>query len=72
MHHSLAGPNSLKPAHMSADARLNEVARILAAGVQRMREKSSSLSSDNGDSSLAILPTRSVSHLRRMKRLGER
>lgn len=72
MHHSLAGPSSLEPAHMSADARLTELARILAAGVLRMLEQSSSLSSDSGDSSLAILPTRSVSGLRRTKRLGER
>ena len=64
MHHCLAGPNSLPLAQMSADARLSEVGRILAAGVLRMREQSSSLSDRGGDSSLAIPPTRSVSRPR--------
>ncbi len=36
MHHSLAGPNSLAPTQMNADARLSELGRIIAAGVLRM------------------------------------
>lgn len=61
MHHSLAGPNSLSPEALSADARLSEIGRILAAGVLRLRAQSSGLSLNPGDSSLAILPTKSVS-----------
>lgn len=41
MHHSLAGPNSLPPDQMSADARLAELGRIIAAGILRLREQSS-------------------------------
>lgn len=70
MHHSLSGPNSLPPAQMSADARLSELGRILAAGVLRLRQKSSSISGDSGDSSLAILPTRSINRRSRPKRIG--
>lgn len=66
--HSVAGPNCISPAGMSADARLAELGRILAAGVLRMHNKSSSISADYGDSSLAILPAKSVSHLRAMAR----
>ncbi len=72
MHHSLSGPNNLPPPQMSADARLSELGRILAAGVLRLRRKSSSISDDSGDSSLAILPTRSVSRRPRAKRIGGR
>lgn len=72
MHHSLSGPNSLQPGQMSADARLSELGRILAAGVLRLRQKSSSISDDRGDSSLAILPTRSVSRRPQPKRIGGR
>lgn len=72
MHHSLSGPNSLPPDQMSADARLAELGRILAWGVLRLRQKSSSISADSGDSSLAILPTRSVSRRPRPKRIGGR
>ena len=72
MHNSLSGPNSLQPAQMSADARLSELGRILAAGVLRLRQKSSSILCDSGDSSLAILPTRSVSRPRAMAHIGGR
>lgn len=66
MHHSLAGPNSLSPAEMTVDARLSELGRILATGIQRMGDRSSAIFGGSGDSSLAILPTRSVSHPRTM------
>ena len=46
---------------MSSDARLSELGRIVAAGMLRMREQSSSLSAEGGDSLLAISPTKSVS-----------
>jgi len=57
---------------MTAEARLSELGRIVAAGVLRMREKSSPLSADRGDSSLAILPTKSVSRPGRKARNGGR
>ena len=62
--------NPFHPDHMSAEARLAELGRILAAGIQRMREQSSSISADSGDSSLAILPAKSVSRPRAMARNG--
>jgi hypothetical protein len=68
----LAGPNSLAPDQMTADARLAELGRIIAAGVLRMRAKSTPISADLGDSSLAILPTRSVSRPRPKARIGGR
>ena len=72
MHHSLAGLNSLAPAQMSADARLSEVGRILAAGVLRMCEQSSSISAHGGDSSLGSRASRSVSRPRAKARVGGR
>ena len=47
----VSGPNPLCPERMSAGARLEELARILAAGIIRLNAaKSSSLSADGGDS----------------------
>ena len=47
----ISGPNPLCPERMSADARLEEIARILAAGVIRLNgENASSLSAEGGDS----------------------
>jgi hypothetical protein len=57
---------------MSTEARLTELGRILAAGVLRMADKSSSISADRGDSSLAISPPKSVSRPRAMARNGGR
>lgn len=71
MHHSLTGPNSLSPATMTADARLSELGRIVAAGVLRLRHKSSSIPSASGDSSLAISPAKSVSRLRVRARMED-
>ena len=54
--------NTLHPDKMSADARLSEIGRILAAGLIRMtRPKSSALSANAGDSSLD-LPVRASGH----------
>jgi hypothetical protein len=48
-------PNALQPDKMSADARLSEIGRILAAGLIRMHSaKSSSLSANPGDSFLDL------------------
>ena len=47
----ISAPNPLCPDHMSADARLAEIGRILAAGIGRLNpKKSSGLSAQNGDS----------------------
>jgi len=65
-------PNPFHPDQMSAEARLAELGRILAAGIQRMREQSSSISADSGDSSLAIPASKSVSRPGRKARKGGR
>ena len=45
--------NALKPEHMTASERLDEVAYILAGGLQRLHARqSSALPADSGDSSL--------------------
>lgn len=65
-------PNPFHPDQMSAEARLAELGRILAAGIQRMREQSSSISADSGDSSLAIPTSKSVSRPGHKARKGGR
>jgi len=72
MQPSLYGPNAAPPCELSADARLAELGRIVAAGVLRMREQSSSISGHRGDSSLAIPATKSVSRPRAIARNGGR
>lgn len=62
--------NGIGPSTMTAEARIAELGRIVAAGVQRLREQSSSISAHGGDSSLAILPVKSVSRPRAMARNG--
>lgn len=62
--------NGIGPDLMSVDARLAELGRILAAGIQRLREQSSSISADSGDSSLAIPASKSVSRPRAKARNG--
>jgi len=56
MHTALSGPNPIPAERLSADARLDEVARILAIGLRRiLSEQSSSLSAESGESSFDIL-----------------
>lgn len=62
--------NGLDPVLMTVDARLAELGRIIAAGVLRLREQSSPLSTVSGDSSLAIPATKSVSRPRARARIG--
>ena len=53
----ISGPNPLCPERMSADARLEELGRILAAGVIRLNaENASSLSAEGGDSFVDFSP----------------
>ncbi len=64
--------NPFHPDQMSAEARLSELGRIVAAGVLRMRQQSSSISAAYADSSLAIPTTKSVSRPRAQARIGGR
>jgi hypothetical protein len=64
--------SGINPDQMSAEARLAELGRILAAGIQRLREQSSSISADSGDSSLAISASKSVSRPGHKARKGGR
>lgn len=64
--------SGINPDQMSAEARLAELGRILAAGIQRMREQSSSISATSGDSSLAIPASKSVSRPGHKARKGGR
>lgn len=63
--------NGINPDIMSVDSRLSELGRIIAAGILRLREQSSPLPARSGDSSLAILPAKSVSRPRARARIGE-
>ena len=64
----ISGPNPLCPERLSANARLAEIGRILAAGVVRLNAtKSSGLSAENGDSFVDFSPRKSGG--RRAKRL---
>lgn len=64
--------NGICPSTMTAEARIAELGRIVAAGVQRLREQSSSISAHGGDSSLAISPAKSVSRPRAKAQNGGR
>lgn len=72
MHLSPKGESPCPIDTMTDDERFSELGRILAAGIIRMLEKSSSISAPDADSSLAMLPTRSVSRTRGRPRVGER
>ena len=64
--------NGICPSTMTAEARIAELGRIVAAGVLRLREQSSSISADSGDSSLAIPASKSVSRPGHKARKGGR
>ena len=66
----MSAGNGICPSTMTPDARLSELGRIVAAGVLRLREQSSSISAASEDSSLAILPAKSVSSPRAKARNG--
>jgi hypothetical protein len=56
MHDIPSAPNPLSPERMTADERLAELGRLLAAGLRRvLLEQSSSLSANERESSLDIL-----------------
>lgn len=62
----------LSPKSKASPEHLAEVAQLLAAGILRMAEKSSSISAPDGDSSLAIPQLKSVSRTGAKARVGER
>jgi len=67
----ISGPNPLCPERMSADARLEEIGRILAAAVVRLNvEQSSDLSSENGDSFVDFSPRKSGGRRAKRIRIG--
>ena len=67
----IPGPNPLCPERMSADARLTEIARILAAGVVRLNAaQSSDLSADDGDSFVDFSPRKSGGRRAKRIRIG--
>ena len=67
----ISGPNPLCPDRMSADARLAEIGRILAAGVVRLNAtKSSGLSAENGDSFVDFSPRKSGGRRAKRIRIG--
>ena len=56
----ISGPNPLCPDRMSAEARLAEIGRILAAGVVRLNAaRSSDLIANGGDSFVDFSPRKS-------------
>ena len=67
----ISGPNPLYPERMSADARLEEIGRILAAAVVRLNvEQSSDLSSKDGDSFVDFSPRKSGGRRAKRIRIG--
>ena len=67
----VSGPNPLCPDRMSAEARLAEIGRILAAGVVRLNvAQSSDLSADGGDSFVDFSPRKSGSRRAKRIRIG--
>ena len=69
--HPSKAMSALKPDQMSAAARLDEIAKILAAGLIRVRaEQSSPQSADAGDSSLDCAARQSGDRLRQFRALG--
>jgi hypothetical protein len=67
----VSGPNPLCPERMSANARLAEIGRILAAGVIRLNAaQSSGLSAENGDSFVDFSPRKSGGRRAKRIRIG--
>ena len=67
----ISGPNPLCPERMSAQARLAEIGRILAAGVMRLNAaQSSGLSAETGDSFVDFSPRKSGGRRAKRIRIG--
>lgn len=72
MHDISAGHSSQLINTMTDEARFAELGQILAAGIIRMLDKSSSISAPSADSSLGSSRSKSVSRTRGRPRVGER
>jgi hypothetical protein len=68
----LAGANALAPDLMTADERLDEVARLLAAGLLRLRHRESAYQGGLEKNALDFAPGRSVHATARQRRGGGR
>ena len=67
----ISGPNPLCPERMSPEARIEELGRILAAGVVRLNaEQSSDLSAEDGDSFVDFSPRKSGGRRAKRIRIG--
>jgi len=67
----ISGPNPLCPERMSAQARLAEIGRIVAAGVIRLNTaQSSGLSAESGDSFVDFSPRKSGGRRAKRIRIG--
>ena len=67
----ISGSNPLCPERMSPEARLEEIGRILAGGLVRvLAEKSSSLSTEDGDRFVDLPPRKSGGRRRKRIRIG--
>ena len=67
----ISGPNPLCPERMSAQARLAEIGRILAAGVIRLNvAQSSGLFAESGDSFVDFSPRKSGGRRAKRIRIG--
>ena len=67
----VSGPNPLCPDKMSARARVEEIGRILAAGLIRLNAaQSSSLSAEDGDSFVDLPPRKSGDRRSKHIRIG--
>ena len=72
MHRSPKGESPSPIDTMTDEERFAELGQILAAGIIRILDKSSSISAPGADSSLAISRPKSVSRTRGRPRVGER
>jgi hypothetical protein len=71
--YDISAGNSSQPIDtMTDDERFTELGQIIAVGIIRMHAKSSSISAEDADSSLAISPGKSVCRTRGRPRVGER
>ena len=67
----ISGPNPLCPDRMSAEARLAEIGRILAAGVVRLNAaRPRDLSANGGDSFVDFSPRKSGGRRAKRIRIG--
>jgi hypothetical protein len=66
----LAGANALAPDLMTAEERLDEVARLLAAGLLRLRRQEAAYQRGPEKNGLDFSPTRSGHATARQRRVG--